>query len=431
MISIAGIRVSDVVTPKNVGCGQGALQKIRVPQQRERVILKHHGSAASGSGGTDFRNWSVFGREEARDRLYWIAVTDYLFAVRLSCGREFLYEGINPAFQSALGISSEDVGDIPVSACVNREDAKSVCKVFRACLAEGAEVRVRHRLALGGLRRNIETTVVPICDPDTGCIVRLLGSHRDVSKQSPESGGELDLHSHASVNERLISIQENIQQRIASDLHDSTCQHLVAASLNVMRIRAALSDGANAVRLCDDIDASIDQALREIRAFVYLLHPHDLMVDGLKVTIEKYADGFAARTLLKVSTKISREIDRLSYTKQRSLLRVVQEALTNVYRHAKATQVEIVIDAMGGYFELRIRDDGCGMVAGRAACSTRALSLGVGIPAMRARLRQIGGKLEIRSTTPGQERPGTTLCASVPRALAARRAQPARRRHSH
>jgi two-component system NarL family sensor kinase len=214
---------------------------------------------------------------------------------------------------------------------------------------------------------------------------------------------------------KLISIQQGIQQRIASDLHDSTCQHLIAASLGLMRIRAALKDQANAERLCDDVDASIDHALKEIRAFAYLLHPQNPAAEGLKATIERYASGFAARTSLKVVTDITPEVDQLSYKKQRSLLRVVQEALTNVFRHAKATRVGVVIDATESHFRLCVRDNGRGMAARRAEHGVGEASLGVGIPAMGARLHQLGGALEIRST-PGRGT-GTTLCAAFPHHL--------------
>jgi signal transduction histidine kinase len=301
---------------------------------------------------------------------------------------------------------------------MGREDARSVYKVFHACLAEEIPIRVRHRLAFGGALRDFETTVTPICDPDTGRIAKLLGSHRDLSKDPFESHAERAPGVNGNVNVRLASLQEDIQQRIASDLHDSTCQHLIAASLSVMRVRSALGDPAGAERLCDDIDTSIDQALKEIRTYVYLLHPHNLMVDGLKATIERYAHGFAARTALRVVSEISPEADRLPYETQRSLLRVVQEALTNVFRHAKATAVEIVGKATNSHFELRIADNGRGMPNSHATCSpTRAISPGVGILAMKARLHQIGGKLEIRSE-PGQQLPGTTVCAIVPYVVA-------------
>lgn len=211
---------------------------------------------------------------------------------------------------------------------------------------------------------------------------------------------------------RLIQIQENIQQRIASDLHDSTCQYLIAASLGIMRVRSALGDPAAAERMCDDIDRSIDQALKEMRAFAYLLHPRSLNADGLKVSIEQYAQGFVARTALTVRTSISSELDKLPCQSQHSLLRIVQEALTNVFRHARATEVDISCKVAGDHCVLRISDNGRGMTASEVKDGSAVL-LGVGIPAMKARLEQMGGKLEIRSA-PEKGRSGTTLRAIIP-----------------
>jgi two-component system sensor histidine kinase UhpB len=373
--------------------------------------LKQHVTTGPGSIRADHRKWPVVVSEQKSDQLYWMVATDYLFAVRVLPGRRFSYETINPAFASILGVSSNDIGGLPVSDCLSGEDARSVFKILRACRAEGGQVRVRHRLALGGSERDFETIVTPARDPDTGSITRLLGSHRDVSDYS--FGSVADWLSGTDTNERLISIQEDVQQRIASDLHDSTCQHLIAASLGVMRVRSTLGDRASAERLCDDVDTSIDQALGEIRTYVYLLYPRNLTVDGLKIAIEQYAGGFETRTALKVRTKISPEIDSLAYDSQRSLLRVVQEALTNVLRHARATEVEILGKVADSHCELRISDNGRGMPAGRAGCGTSAISLGVGIPAMKARLQRIGGRLETWSA-PGQGLAGTTLCAIVP-----------------
>lgn len=85
--------------------------------------------------------------EEASDRLYWMCSADFLFVVRPSPGRRFVYEGINPAFEQHLGISSEDIREMDVSSCMSRDDARSIYEALRACLAEGTEVRIRHRLA--------------------------------------------------------------------------------------------------------------------------------------------------------------------------------------------------------------------------------------------------------------------------------------------
>jgi two-component system, NarL family, sensor kinase len=373
--------------------------------------LRQHLARGAPSIRTDFQKRPAIGSEQGDDQRYWTITTDYLFAVRVLRRRTFLYETINPALRAVLGIPSDSISGTPVSDCLGTEDAQSICKAFRTCLGEGRRICVRHRLAFGGSLRDFETVATPVFDPDTGSVTKLLGSHRDVSSYSSGSLTESRPDIDGRVNTRLVHIQEDIQQRIASDLHDSTCQYLIAASLSMMRVRTALGDPAMAERLFDDIDTSIDLALREIRAFAYLLHPRNLTVDGLKVSIEQYARGFSARTALKVRTEISPEIDRLPYKGQHSLLRIVQEALTNVFRHARATEVEISDRIADNHFELRISDNGCG-IASRAPDGTSA-SLGVGIPAMRARLQQMGGRLEIWSA-PGRRLPGTTLCAIVP-----------------
>ena len=234
-------------------------------------------------------------------------------------------------------------------------------------------------------------------------------------KPHRSSPSELD---HPVFN--LASIQEDIQQRIASDLHDSTCQHLIAASLGLMRIRRSLGDPVAAERLCQEIDASIDEALRELRAFAYLLHPQDLTLERLKATIEHYADGFAARTSLQVTTRIAAEVDLLPYETQRSILRVVQEALTNVFRHAKATEVDIVLDVTESALRLTISDNGRGFQIDHAKPGAKPISIGVGIPAMRARLLQIGGSLDIYSDR-AAHRSGTILRAVIPHGLTTNR----------
>jgi two-component system, NarL family, sensor kinase len=249
--------------------------------------------------------------------------------------------------------------------------------------------------------------VFPVLEPEAGVVTRLIGRHRmsalESSEDQPDDPTEL-------VRD-LASIQEGIQQRIASELHDSTCQYLVAASLGLMRIRACVG-GANGIdRLCDDVDASIDRALRDIRSLTYLLHPQDVMEEGLKATIECYVSGFAARTALRARSVVDPGVDGLSYDSQRALLRIVQEGLANIFRHASATEVKILVQATRGQFRLTISDNGRGFAAHRAERGGGTTSMGVGIPAMRERLARLGGSLEIRSDP---ESSGTTLYAVIP-----------------
>ncbi len=219
------------------------------------------------------------------------------------------------------------------------------------------------------------------------------------------------------LDSELLTLQENLHRRLASELHDSTCQHLIAASLCVMRIRNALGDPLNAEKHCEQVDLSINHALQELRSLAYLLHPQNLFAEGLKTTIEQYAEGFADRTSLVVEVSISPVVDSLPREKQRSLMRIVQEALTNVYRHARATRVDISIEVRERKFHLEIRDDGQGMIAGNRVCRFRPPVLGAGLRIMQARLEEMNGHLEILSA-PTTVRRGTTLRATFPYAFA-------------
>src|SRR5258705_4890091 len=378
----------------------------------------------------NIRGKTVMSSRTAYHKLHWIHAPEYLFGMQISDAGQFFYESMNPAFERLLGISIEG-SERAIRDCMSEEDAKSVCASCDACLAEGRSVRYRHRLTLGGRRREFDTTINPVRDSESGNIVKLVGSHRAIEERATVDAVDrmVKRRAAAELDLRLLSLQEEVQQRIASDLHDSTCQHLIAASLNVMRLRRAISDNGNAEKLLDDIDASIDQAQREIRAFTYLLHPQNLLTDGLKITIERFVGGFSARTSLKTSLEIAPEVDRLSYERQRAVLRVLQEALANVFRHAQATQVKVAMVTMDTHFKLRVTDDGRGMPINQARSGPKAISFGVGIPAMRARLRQLGGTLEIHSSSATRGR-GTTLCAELPHSLPLKRARQRVERHS-
>ena len=218
----------------------------------------------------------------------------------------------------------------------------------------------------------------------------------------------------------LVALQEKLHRRIASELHDTTCQHLIAASLGVMQVRSTLKDPRKAAEHCEQVDLSIDRALKELRSLTYLLHPQGLFEGGLKTTIERYAEGFAVRTSLVVEVSISPAVDSLSRKKQRSLMRIVQEALTNVYRHAKATRVDITIEGRERAFQLEIRDDGQGMMVGDSLRRRRPPALGTGLRIMQDRLDEMGGRLKILSA-PTAARRGTTLHATFPHGFAIER----------
>ncbi|WP_262271701.1 sensor histidine kinase [Microvirga yunnanensis] len=212
---------------------------------------------------------------------------------------------------------------------------------------------------------------------------------------------------------QLLALQEEERKRIARELHDSTAQHLVAANLGLAGLEAQVQENPSGRKALAEVESLLTEALRELRIFTYLLHPPNLTKDGLQTTLRDFAEGFAGRTGLVARIRIPEEVDDLPPELQRTILRVVQEALTNVHRHAGASQVSVDAKIRSGRLVVRIRDNGHGM-AGPNGAEGR-IRLGVGVTGMRARLEQFGGDLRI-TTGPG----GTSVVAVVPRTVTGR-----------
>ena len=174
--------------------------------------------------------------------------------------------------------------------------------------------------------------------------------------------------------------------------------------MNMMSLQNRLAEDPLARELCHEIEGSLDDATKELRTYTYLLHPPQLEKDGLRRSVHRYVEGFVRRTGLKIKLWTSPQVDGLPLSDQRALLRVVQEALANVHRHASASKVSISLKCAAGWVHLIISDDGKGI---NGVFRTRRA--GVGIPGMTARLRRLGGDLEIQ---PGTK--GTTLHGILP-----------------
>ncbi len=210
-------------------------------------------------------------------------------------------------------------------------------------------------------------------------------------------------------HERALALQDEERQRIANELHDSTAQHLVAIGLNLMRLRAVAVVEAEAFKILDEMDGLLEEATKELRAFTYLLHPPELQREGLSTTLRRYIEGFGTRTGLKITLKSCGRVDQLSPQLQQTLLRIVQEALTNVYRHASATRVSVNFRRVGKTLRLVISDDGQGTEETSTHQNGKPFRLGIGIPGMMARMQQFGGNLDIHSGPNG-----TSVHATMP-----------------
>jgi PAS domain S-box-containing protein len=195
--------------------------------------------------------------------------------------------------------------------------------------------------------------------------------------------------------DRLLSLQEEEQAKIASDLHDSTAQHLVAASLGLTSLRNSFTEKHHGI-VIDDIQSALQSAQKEIRTFSYLLYPPELRRFGLAATLRQFVCGFSQRGGVRARALIDDRVDELPVDVQRTVLRIVQEALTNVHRHAQASRVAVSVGAGSRGLRIGVRDNGVGMPADPA---TR--NRGLGLAGMEARIRHIGGALTIETSATG------------------------------
>lgn len=236
----------------------------------------------------------------------------------------------------------------------------------------------------------------------TGNQSRLLGIVADITKRK-----RLERRAQR-LTDRLATIQEEERQRIGQELHDSTVQHLVAASLTLMQLRSQSTGGEE--RLWSEVDALLQEAMNELRTFGYLLHPPELRARRLRAALRDYIEGFARRSSLYISLRSSPKVDKLPLPLQRSLFRIVQEALANVYRHASAAHVSIQFRWIGERLHLVITDDGRGVNGETTHRRRPGLRLGTGLHGMRARLDAFAGELRIIH----RKRNGTRLHATIP-----------------
>jgi two-component system NarL family sensor kinase len=224
-----------------------------------------------------------------------------------------------------------------------------------------------------------------------------------MAEEASEREGE-----YRRLSSRLLTLQDEERRRLALDLHDPIGQRLAALAMNLDVIeQSSKTLGSRSHRALAESRSLVDQCAREVRTFAYLLHPPLLDEVGLLSAVRWYAEGFATRSGIQVTMDLG-EIGRLPRPVETALFRVVQEALTNVHRHASTTAAAIRLTATVDAVALEIHDEGYGL---RDPVTHRTLreTLGVGIQGMRERVRQLGGTFDIEFKDTG-----TTVRVRVP-----------------
>jgi signal transduction histidine kinase len=198
---------------------------------------------------------------------------------------------------------------------------------------------------------------------------------------------------------RMITLQDEERRRIARELHDGLGQELSVAK---MTVDESLNGGSptQAKEQAAEVSRLLDSAIKQVRSISHLLHPPLLDEVGLHSALQCYVDGLTNRSGIEASIDVQpSDFARLAPELETAIFRIIQEALTNVFRHSGARKVWVTLVREENQVIAKVRDDGKGVA--NQVVSFQPGSIGVGVAGMRQRVREFGGEFRLQNAGPG------------------------------
>lgn len=247
--------------------------------------------------------------------------------------------------------------------------------------------------------------VTPWADDEIGRLSETFNAMTEALAQAAREQSERAELRVQFVN-RVIAAQEDERRRIARELHDSTSQSLTSLLVGLRALEQTASGEMR--QQIENLRRIVGEALEEVHAIAWQLRPSALDDMGLAAALERYIADYRERFDLAVDLAIHGLRDsRLSPEVETTIYRIVQEALTNVVRHAQARQVSVLIEHRGGKTLVIAEDDGIGFDSSTAAKGSREH---LGLYGIRERTELLGGRFSIESEA-GR---GTSLFVEIP-----------------
>jgi signal transduction histidine kinase len=246
-------------------------------------------------------------------------------------------------------------------------------------------VRVRSREAVEAILEEASVAMSPIVERD---FLLQRGAERE--------------HTLVKASERRLS-------RLGFDLHDGALQDLAMLGTDLGRLRPQLQGGAGEAGL-DAIVTRISELDRVLRELAHSLEPASLLRRPIERVIEAEAATLTERTGIEVHARVSGDFGATTQSQRIALIRIVQEALTNIREHSNASQVELVLTGSRSCVELLVTDDGDGFEVTRTLQSAAQRGR-LGLVGSSERIRLLGGTFDIRSKPGGP----TTIAVTLPR----------------
>jgi PAS domain S-box-containing protein len=338
---------------------------------------------------------------------------DALYLIEVTPEGRFRNLAFNAAFEKSTGLSREmligrDAGGITQDADVSdavvaQETARVVVEKYRNCFKAGVTIEADSVLDLPSGHRHYHSSLVPLRDA-SGRIYRILGMARDITHHKQmerrlEASQRL-LRQLAARNE---DAREDERRHLKREIHDELGQYLSALRLGISivdiqlgKIHSPLQEKTR--RLIDMTDVTI----KVVRNVVAALRPSALDL-GIVSALEWLADEYSERFSIQCELQVAEDDLDMDDKRATAVFRVVQESLTNIARHAQATQVKISLKKTEGNYLLEVQDNGCGFDA------TLRKEDSFGLVSMRERALMLGGDVEINSA-PGR----TTITLHFP-----------------
>ena len=208
-----------------------------------------------------------------------------------------------------------------------------------------------------------------------------------------------------TLSRRLVEVQENERRTVARELHDEAAQALVSLRYGLQLLERETGGRESVVARVAELKQTTDAVIDSLHRLAGALRPASLDLVGLEAALRQYLHSIESKWGLTVLFKARGfKGERLSAAVETGLYRVVQEAVTNVVRHASATRVDVLAERRDGRVRVMVEDDGKGFAPGQAEGGER-----LGLIGMRERAEALGGTLTIESA-PGE---GTTIAVEV------------------
>lgn len=331
---------------------------------------------------------------------------DIIFSRQADGSRDY----ISDRFYDYTGADSGSANGFGWLDYVHPNDKEHAMAYWLRCVESGANYEAEYRIrSRDGAYRWFRARALPIRDLK-GEIVKWYGTCSDIhdSKMLEQSIRDSAAELEKMVDERtaelrrlsvrLLSMQDEERRRIARDLHDGLGQELAVAKMVLGKSLGPNSTPAEK-QVANEASEIIDRAIQQVRSMSHLLHPPLLDEVGLLSALSWYMEGLTKRSGIETSFEVQPDFPRLAPELETAIFRIVQEALTNVFKHSEARKVWINLSRRDSQMIVSVRDDGKGIR--KRTADLQPDSIGIGLGGMRQRAKEFGGELRLCNTQPG------------------------------